>query len=235
MRQDHTGECHEADDGDRREEITVISRLTAMPWRISRSDGEQRRPTAIGIDSLGSIPHSAVVEAVITFVHAPRTVEKTIGAQTLCASDELTDITIIERLRSHCPGTRGEGTKSTIEPPKRNKWIVKRYEQPFVGTPFRQELIRLKIRSGVLWKKRRATRERNSCEDLDLDLQTGVVKWFNDEKGYGFIQREGDKDVFVHFSAINGTGRRTLVEGQQVTFEVTTGQKGPQAANVTVS
>jgi CspA family cold shock protein len=75
----------------------------------------------------------------------------------------------------------------------------------------------------------------NCCEESDLDLQTGVVKWFNDEKGYGFIQREGDKDVFVHFSAINGTGRRTLVEGQQVTFEVTTGQKGPQAANVTVT
>ncbi|HSG87975.1 MAG TPA: cold-shock protein [Pseudomonadales bacterium] len=66
-------------------------------------------------------------------------------------------------------------------------------------------------------------------------METGVVKWFNDEKGFGFIQREGEKDVFVHFSAINGTGRRTLLEGQKVTFEVTQGQKGPQAANVSVA
>lgn len=64
-------------------------------------------------------------------------------------------------------------------------------------------------------------------------LINGTVKWFNDEKGYGFIAQEGGKDVFVHFSAINGDGRRTLVEGQQVTMEVTQGQKGPQAENVT--
>ncbi|WNO61425.1 cold-shock protein [Rheinheimera sp. MMS21-TC3] len=66
------------------------------------------------------------------------------------------------------------------------------------------------------------------------DLITGSVKWFNEEKGYGFLEREGGKDVFVHFRAINGTGRKTLLEGQQVTFEVTEGQKGPQAENVTV-
>ncbi|MCC5887739.1 MAG: cold-shock protein [Gammaproteobacteria bacterium] len=65
-------------------------------------------------------------------------------------------------------------------------------------------------------------------------LVTGVVKWFNDEKGFGFIQQEGQKDVFVHFSAINGTGRRTLLEGQKVQFNITEGQKGPQAANVSV-
>lgn len=65
------------------------------------------------------------------------------------------------------------------------------------------------------------------------DLVQGTVKWFNDEKGYGFIARDSGKDVFVHFSAINGSGRRTLVEGQQVTMEVTQGEKGPQAANVT--
>ncbi len=62
---------------------------------------------------------------------------------------------------------------------------------------------------------------------------TGTVKWFNDEKGFGFIEREGGKDVFVHFSAIQGEGRRSLHEGQQVTMEVTQGQKGPQAENVT--
>jgi len=61
------------------------------------------------------------------------------------------------------------------------------------------------------------------------------VKWFSAEKGYGFIERaDGQGDVFVHFSAINGEGFRTLEQGQRVTFEVTQGQKGPQAANVTV-
>ncbi len=61
----------------------------------------------------------------------------------------------------------------------------------------------------------------------------GKVKWFNDEKGFGFIEQAGGKDVFVHFSAINGSGRRTLKEGQRVTMQVTAGQKGPQAENVT--
>lgn len=61
---------------------------------------------------------------------------------------------------------------------------------------------------------------------------SGTVKWFNDEKGFGFIEQEGGKDVFVHYSAINGTGRRSLTEGQKVTMEVTNGQKGPQAENV---
>ncbi|NCN43346.1 MAG: cold-shock protein [Piscirickettsiaceae bacterium CG_4_9_14_3_um_filter_43_564] len=65
------------------------------------------------------------------------------------------------------------------------------------------------------------------------ELVTGTVKWFNDEKGFGFIEQEGGKDVFVHFSAINGGGRKSLMEGQTVTMEVTQGQKGPQAENVT--
>jgi CspA family cold shock protein len=64
-------------------------------------------------------------------------------------------------------------------------------------------------------------------------LVNGVVKWFNDSKGYGFIQQEDGPDVFVHFRAINGEGRRTLAEGQNVTFNVTQGEKGPQAENVT--
>jgi len=66
-------------------------------------------------------------------------------------------------------------------------------------------------------------------------LESGIVKWFNEEKGFGFIAREGGEDVFVHFTAINMEGRRTLLEGQNVTFEVTAGQKGPQAENVTVA
>jgi len=64
------------------------------------------------------------------------------------------------------------------------------------------------------------------------DKQTGTVKWFNDEKGFGFISRDNGADVFVHFSAINGTGRRSLAENQAVEFTVVDGQKGPQANDV---
>ncbi len=60
----------------------------------------------------------------------------------------------------------------------------------------------------------------------------GTVKWFNDAKGYGFIAHEGGPDVFVHFSAIRGGGFKSLAEGDQVTFEIVEGQKGPQAAEV---
>jgi CspA family cold shock protein len=64
-------------------------------------------------------------------------------------------------------------------------------------------------------------------------MATGTVKWFNESKGFGFITPEdGSKDVFVHFSAIAKDGFRTLAEGQQVTFEVEDGPKGPQATNV---
>ncbi|WP_115061370.1 cold-shock protein [Photobacterium damselae] len=61
---------------------------------------------------------------------------------------------------------------------------------------------------------------------------TGTVKWFNDEKGFGFISDVDGKDVFVHYSAIQSQGRRTLREGQSVEFIVTDGQKGPQASEV---
>jgi CspA family cold shock protein len=60
----------------------------------------------------------------------------------------------------------------------------------------------------------------------------GTVKWFNSEKGFGFIEVEGQDDVFVHFSAIQGEGFKTLEEGQRVSFEVEQGQRGPQAVNV---
>ena len=63
-------------------------------------------------------------------------------------------------------------------------------------------------------------------------MAQGTVKWFNDSKGYGFIEREDGPDVFVHFSAIVGSGFRSLQEGQRVEFEITQGPKGPQAANV---
>ena len=65
------------------------------------------------------------------------------------------------------------------------------------------------------------------------DLVNGTVKWFNDDKGFGFIAQEGGKDGFVHFSAINMSGRRSLAEGQAVTMTVTQGERGLQAENVT--
>jgi len=63
-------------------------------------------------------------------------------------------------------------------------------------------------------------------------MKTGTVKWFNAEKGYGFISIQGEDDVFVHFSAIQSEGFKTLEEGQEVRFEVVQGAKGPQASNV---
>ena len=65
-------------------------------------------------------------------------------------------------------------------------------------------------------------------------MATGTVKWFNSEKGYGFISQEDGPDVFVHFSAIQGEGYRNLEENQKVEFDLTQGQKGPQAANVRI-
>jgi len=70
-------------------------------------------------------------------------------------------------------------------------------------------------------------------EDFVMSRINGTVKWFNDAKGYGFIAREGGPDVFVHFSAIQMGGFRSLVEGDKVEFEIVQGQKGPQASDVT--
>ena len=64
-------------------------------------------------------------------------------------------------------------------------------------------------------------------------MANGIVKWFNDSKGFSFIEEENGKDVFVHHSAINGTGFKSLSEGDRVSFDVVQGAKGPAAANVT--
>ena len=71
-----------------------------------------------------------------------------------------------------------------------------------------------------------------SCGVFMSDREVGTVKWFNDSKGFGFISRENGPDVFVHFRAIQGTGFRTLQEGQKVSFKVVQGQKGLQADEV---
>ena len=63
-------------------------------------------------------------------------------------------------------------------------------------------------------------------------MKNGIVKWFNNEKGFGFISVDGEEDIFVHFSAIAGEGFKSLEEGQKVEFEIVDGAKGPQAANV---
>lgn len=65
-------------------------------------------------------------------------------------------------------------------------------------------------------------------------MANGIVKWFNDKKGFGFIEQENGPDVFVHHSAINSTGFKSLKEGDRVTFDVEQGQKGPSVKNVTV-
>ena len=67
------------------------------------------------------------------------------------------------------------------------------------------------------------------------DLVEGTVKWFNPNKGFGFIERNNGKDVFVHYSAINSAGYRTLEEGQRVEFTVVEGKKGPQAQDVSIA
>jgi cold shock protein len=69
----------------------------------------------------------------------------------------------------------------------------------------------------------------------EVTMAQGTVKWFNGDKGYGFIAVDGGQDVFVHFSAITGSGYRSLEEGQQVEFDITQGQKGPQAENVRIT
>jgi CspA family cold shock protein len=101
-----------------------------------------------------------------------------------------------------------------------------------VYTPraFRDRLANSKANAGTPrpWRGRR-------IHNKEVKMAQGTVKWFNGDKGYGFIEVEGGPDVFVHFSAITGGGYRSLQEGQQVEFDITQGQKGPQAENVSVT
>ncbi len=84
----------------------------------------------------------------------------------------------------------------------------------------------------MIWNTRESRDFFNEESNMSNKI-TGTVKWFNDEKGFGFIEQDGGKDVFVHHSTINAEGHRTLHEGQKVTMEVVQGEKGLQAENVT--
>jgi CspA family cold shock protein len=79
-----------------------------------------------------------------------------------------------------------------------------------------------------------ATVALGGSQETSYAMATGTVKFFNDQKGFGFISREDGDDVFVHFSNIEGSGRRTLLDGQRVEFEIAQGRKGPEATNVKV-
>ena len=89
------------------------------------------------------------------------------------------------------------------------------------------------VATARLWNPASPSESRTGRGKVGMSRITGTVKWFNDAKGFGFISREGGPDVFVHFSAISGTGFKSLAEGDRVEFEIVQGQKGPQAADVT--
>jgi CspA family cold shock protein len=83
-------------------------------------------------------------------------------------------------------------------------------------------------------KESEADRSKGILKGGVTGMVQGTVKWFNDQKGYGFIKREDGSDVFVHHTGINGTGFKTLREGDKVAFDIEQGRKGPAAVNVTV-
>jgi len=86
----------------------------------------------------------------------------------------------------------------------------------------------------LFWATVKPARQQNPIDGFQEQrkMAEGKVKWFNDSKGFGFIEQDNGPDVFVHFSAIGGDGFKSLAEGERVSFDVTDGPKGPQAANV---
>jgi CspA family cold shock protein len=86
--------------------------------------------------------------------------------------------------------------------------------------------------AGIIFLRTAAAAEGNKKTKGVLSMAEGTVKWFNEKKGYGFIEKDGGGDIFVHFSAIQAGGFRTLREGQRVSFDVSEGEKGPSAVNV---
>ena len=103
--------------------------------------------------------------------------------------------------------------------------------EPFVASP---EIVRMWLRELSFWRVRAGIESLFVCS-RGTEMATGTVKWFSDKKGYGFITREGDQDLFVHHTGIKGEGFRTLSEGQAVSFEVVQGEKGPLATDVEVA
>ena len=94
------------------------------------------------------------------------------------------------------------------------------------------QFLRSTQRVTCLQKKPSKVSTLHQQKEICINMETGTVKWFNDAKGYGFISRQNGEDVFVHFSAIQASGFRSLQEGQQVQFDVVKGPKGWQAENV---
>jgi len=103
----------------------------------------------------------------------------------------------------------------------------------FLDSPPPRQHNSASIRQAQLWGALGKLRERCLPEGANVERLKGTVKWFNNAKGYGFIGRDDGPDVFVHYSAITSEGYKSLQEGDVVEFEITQGQKGPQAANVT--
>jgi cold shock protein len=98
--------------------------------------------------------------------------------------------------------------------------------------PSQYEHLRSTQRVTFLQKDLESFSATSTTKEISTIMETGTVKWFNDAKGYGFISRQNGEDVFVHFSAIQASGFRSLQEGQQVQFDVVKGPKGWQAENV---
>ena len=111
--------------------------------------------------------------------------------------------------------------------------VVLRFVLKFTKAPNLKWSHKVNYAIAVLFLMKAGFHGKRTCELKEDAILEGTVKWFNPEKGFGFIERDGGEDVFVHFSAIQGSGFKTLEEGQKVEFDIVEGTKGPQAGNVT--